>query len=152
MYNKRYYVELSVGIFVFISLLCIGYLTIKLGKMEIVGKDYYTIRARFSNVSGLKVGNEVRISGVQIGRVSKITLDTKQFVAIIYLEIKKGIKLSDDSIASIKTSGLIGDKYVSISPGGSDTYLQPGDMIIDTEPPVDFEELVSKYVFGSVKK
>ncbi len=152
MYNKRYYVEISVGIFVFISLLCIGYLTIKLGKMEVVGNSYYSIKARFSNVSGLKVGNEVRISGVQIGRVSKIVLDKKDFFAIVEMDIKKGIKLSDDSMASIKTSGLIGDKYVSISPGGSDTYLKPGDMIVDTEPPVDFEELVSKYVFGSVKK
>ena len=82
----------------------------------------------------------------------KIILNPEDFSAIVVMEIKKDIKLSDDSIASIKTSGLIGDKYVSISPGGSDIYLKPGETIVDTEPPVDFEELVSKYVFGNVKK
>ncbi len=152
MGDKKYYIELTAGIFVFISLLCVGYLTIKLGKMELIGSKYYPIKARFSRITGLKTGNEVRISGVEVGRVKDIILNPKDFSAIVVMEIRKDIKLSDDSIASIKTNGLIGDKYISISPGGSDIYLSPGDMIVDTEPPVDFEELVSKYVFGNVKK
>ncbi len=94
----------------------------------------------------------MRISGVEVGRVKDIILNPKDYSAIVVMEIRKDIKLSDDSIASIKTNGLIGDKYVSISPGGSDIYLSAGDMIVDTEPPVDFEALVSKYVFGNVKK
>ncbi|GAB6162080.1 outer membrane lipid asymmetry maintenance protein MlaD [Desulfothermus naphthae] len=152
MGDKKYYIELTAGIFVFISLLCVGYLTIKLGKMELIGSKYYSIKARFSNITGLKTGNEVRISGVEVGRVKDIILNPKDFYVIVVMEIRKDIKLSDDSIASIKTNGLIGDKYISISPGGSDIYLSPGDIIVDTEPPVDFEELVSKYVFGNVKK
>jgi len=152
MGDKKYYIELTAGIFVFISLLCVGYLTIKLGKMELIGNKYYSIKARFSKITGLKTGNEVRISGVEVGRVKDIILNPKDFSVIVVMEIRKDIKLSDDSIASIKTNGLIGDKYISISPGGSDIYLSPGDMIVDTEPPVDFEELVSKYVFGNVKK
>ncbi|WP_461834323.1 outer membrane lipid asymmetry maintenance protein MlaD [Desulfothermus sp.] len=152
MGDKKYYIEFTVGIFVFISILCVGYLTIKLGKMELIGSKYYSIKARFSNITGLKTGNEVRISGVEVGRVKDIILNPKDFSAIVVMDIRKDIKLSDDSIASIKTNGLIGDKYISISPGGSDIYLSPGDMIVDTEPPVDFEELVSKYVFGNVKK
>lgn len=152
MGDKKYYIELIAGIFVFISLLCVGYLTIKLGKMELIGSKYYSIKARFSNITGLKTGNEVRISGVEVGRVKDIILNPKDFYVIVVMEIRKDIKLSDDSIASIKTNGLIGDKYISISPGGSDIYLSPGDIIVDTEPPVDVEELVSKYVFGNVKK
>ncbi len=152
MSDKRYYIELTVGFFVLISLLCVGYLTIKLGKMELIGHNYYEIKARFSRVTGLKIGNEVRISGVAVGRVKDIVLDPKDFSVTVVMDIKKNIKISDDSMAAVKTSGLIGDKYVSISPGGSDTYLKPGDTIVDTEPPIDFEELVSKYVFGSVKK
>lgn len=152
MSDKKYYIELTVGVFVFISILCIGYLTVKLGKMELVGDKYYTIKARFSNITGLKTGNEVRISGVEVGRVKKIELNTQDYSAIVYMDIRKDVKLSDDSIASIKTNGLIGDKYITISPGGSEIYLNPGDMIVDTEPPLDFEDLVNKYVFGSVKK
>ncbi len=152
MAEKRYYIELTVGIFVFISLICIGYLTVKLGKMELVGTKYYTIKARFSDVTGLKKGNEVRISGVTVGRVKDIYLNPEDYSAMVTMEISKNIKISDDSIASIKTNGLIGDRYISISPGGSEEYLSPGDVIVDTEPPVDFEALVSKYVFGNVKK
>ncbi len=72
--------------------------------------------------------------------------------ALVVLQINKGVELSDDSIASIKTSGLIGDKYVGISPGGSGDYIKPGGKIIDTESAVDIEGLISKYAFGNVEK
>lgn len=149
---RKYALETSVGIFVVLSLICVAYLTIKLGKVELFGNDHYPLQARFSSVTGLRAGNDVYISGVKVGQVSKITLDTNDFVSIVFMKINHGIEISDDSIASIKTSGLIGDKYVSISPGGSGFYLEPGGMLIETQPPVDFEDLVSKYVFGNVKK
>lgn len=149
--NSQYKIEVTVGIFVLIGLLCVGYLTVQLGQMRLLGDDHYVLQARFSSVSGLNEGNEVSISGVPVGRVKDIRLKTDDFVAMVELSIREDIKLSDDSIASIKTSGLIGDKYISISPGGSGFILKPGDTIIDTQPPVDFEELVSKYVFGDMQ-
>jgi phospholipid/cholesterol/gamma-HCH transport system substrate-binding protein len=136
---------------VFIALLCLGYLTIQLGQLRLLGDDYYSLKSRFRSVSGLKEGNDVRIAGVQVGRVDSIVLNKDYFVSVVTLKIRDDIKLSDDSLASIKTSGLIGDKYVSISPGGSGIMLEPGDMIVETQSPIDFEELVSKYVFGGVK-
>ena len=148
--ENRYKLELIVGIFVLIGIVAVGYLTVRLGKIQLFGGNYYTINARFSNIGGLKVGNEVQVSGVVVGRVEQIKLDPDDYNVIINISVWKDIKLTDDTIASIKTSGLIGDKYVSLSPGGSDEILQPGDMIIETLPPVDIEELISKYVFGNV--
>jgi len=148
----KYKVEVSVGVFVLICLLCVGYLTIKLGKMELFSADTYALKARFSTVTGLRTGNDVQISGVNVGRVSGISLDMEHNAAIVTMNIRRDITLSDDSIAAIKTSGLIGDKYISLSPGGSGFELQPGDTIIDTQAPVDIEELVSKYVFGNVEE
>ncbi len=147
---KRTSVETAVGVFVLIGILCIGYLTIKLGKMELFGGDYYQLTARFDSVSGLKAGADVEVAGVQIGRVASIELDQEDDMAVVTLKIRKGVRISDDAIASIKTAGLIGDKFVKITPGGSEDYLQPGDTISDTESALDIEELISKYVFGKV--
>jgi phospholipid/cholesterol/gamma-HCH transport system substrate-binding protein len=149
---KKTTLETAVGIFVLIGLVCVGYLTIKLGKMELLGENYYLLNARFYSVAGLKKGSQVELAGVQIGQVKSIELDTKRYVANVKLKIEKDVKLTEDSIASIKTSGLIGDRYIQISPGGSDIYLEPGETIIETESPVDIEELISKYVFGGVEQ
>ena len=149
---KKTSVETAVGVFVLIGLISVAYLTIKLGKMEWFGDDYYTIDAQFNSVSGLKAGAQVEMAGVEIGQVGDLHLDNKRQVAIVRLKIKKGVILTDDVIASVKTSGLIGDKYIRLTPGGSDRILKSGDMIIDTESALDIEELVSKYVFGDVKK
>lgn len=140
----------AVGIFVLIGLICVGYLTIKLGKMEVFGSSSYTVEARFSSVAGLRNGANVEIAGVQVGRVSAISLDPETFLATISMKIDNNIMLSDDTMASIKTSGLIGDKFVELTPGGSDDMLAEGSLISDTEPPVDLISLISKYVFGSI--
>jgi len=147
---KKYSLETSVGIFVFIGLLCVGYLTIKLGKMELIGGDNYTLYARFNSASGLKADSSVEMAGVEIGRVSKIGLDSERQMALVTLKIHKDVQITDDAIASIKTSGMIGDKFVSIAPGGSDIILQPCEAITETESAIDLEELISKYIFGSV--
>jgi phospholipid/cholesterol/gamma-HCH transport system substrate-binding protein len=143
-------IELGVGIFVLIGLICVGYLTIQLGKMELLGDDHYFLNARFVSVSGLKTGAQVEIAGVQVGQVDSIRLDPEDYVAFVRLKIQKDIVLTDDVIASVKTAGLIGDKYIKLAPGGSDEILGPGDMITDTEPALDIEELISKYAFGDV--
>ena len=142
--------ETAVGLFVVIGLLCTAYLTVKLGRMEIVGDDGYNLSAQFTSVSGLRSGAEVEIAGVRVGRVASITLDSRHAMANITLRINKDVSIYDDAIASIKTSGLIGDKYVNISPGGGGEKLDNGGTISDTEPDVDLINLISKYVFGKV--
>ena len=148
---KKASIETSVGIFMFISIVCIGYLTVHLGNIDWFGKSYYTVFARFQSVSGLKKGASVEMAGVQIGQIDSISLDPEKLDALIKMDIQKGIVLTDDVIASVKTSGLIGDKYIMLSPGGSDRKLKDGDMITETESAVDLEDLVSKYVFGSAE-
>ncbi|ETR67718.1 MAG: ABC transport system substrate-binding protein [Candidatus Magnetoglobus multicellularis str. Araruama] len=151
MINKDSIITLWVGIFVFIGLLCTAYLTIRLGKLDWFGPGGYHLIARFDSVSGLKSGAFVEMAGVQIGEVASIRLDPKDQVAVVRLMIHANIQLTDDIIASIKTSGLIGDKFINISPGGSDIILEDADLIFETESAVDLEALISKYVFGGVK-
>ena len=149
---KKSSIETSVGIFMFIGILCVGYLTIHLGNMDWFGSDYYPLHARFQSVSGLKVGASVEMAGVQIGSIEAISLNQEKKIAEVILKIQNGIQLEDDVIASIKTAGLIGDKYVMVSPGGSDTILKPGDTIIETESALDLEDLISKYMFGDAEQ
>ncbi len=148
---KRSTVEISVGIFVLIGILCVGYLTVKLGRMEWFGEGYYPLKARFTSVTGLKTGTEVQMAGVSVGRVSEISLDPELKIALVTLQIRNDLELAEDVIASVKTAGLIGDKYVSLTPGGAMDMLKAGDTIVETESAVDIEALVSKYVFGSVE-
>jgi len=147
---KRSSIELWVGIFALVGILCIGYLTIHLGQLEWFGDNYYRLNAEFQSVSGLKPGTHIEMAGVQVGLVDAINLDLEKQVALVILKIQKNIELTDDVIASVKTSGLIGDKYIKLSPGGSDIILKSGDYITETESAIDLEELISKYVFGKV--
>jgi phospholipid/cholesterol/gamma-HCH transport system substrate-binding protein len=137
--------ETFVGLFLIAGLLCLAYLSIKLGDLNVFGKKEYVIKARFSNIAGLKEGSDVEIAGVKIGKVSKIYLDNYQ--AIVELLIKPDVKIQDDSIATIRTQGIIGDKYVKIMPGASDEYIKPNGTISETESSIELEELVSKYIF-----
>ena len=150
---KKYAMETMVGIFVVIGLLCVGYMTVKLGNVGLIGDSSYPLLARFTSVNGLRDGSAVLMLGLEIGRVERLTMDQEEQVAVVEFRIKKGIKIYDDAIASIKTEGLIGDRYVSIDPGGgSDELLEPGGIITETESPIDIEELISKYAFGDVEK
>jgi len=141
--------ELVVGVFVLIGIVCLGYLSIKLGKLEVIGGDRYHIDAEFDTVSGLRPGATIEIAGVEVGRVKAIRL--KEDRAVATFAINGGIKLYDDTIASVKTRGIIGEKFVSLSPGGGGEELKPGGRIRDTESGLDLEELVSQYVHGKVK-
>jgi len=147
---KKYARETVVGIFVVIGLLCVGYLTVRLGDVSILGDDFYPVTAKFTSVSGLHVGNPVEIHGLDVGRVSQMTIDQDNQMAVVELRIKKDIRIYDDAIASVRTAGLIGDKYIMISPGGGGELLKPGGVIRETEPPLDITELVGKYAFGDV--
>ena len=143
--------EMTVGVFMLIGILCLGYISIKLGKMEIIGGDYYTISAGFDSVSGLKPGARVEVAGVEIGKVDHIVLDSKSNdKAVAYLKIKSSVKVTDDVIASVRTSGIIGDKFIKLNQGGSDHYLKNNDTIHETESAIDIEELVAKFIHGKV--
>jgi phospholipid/cholesterol/gamma-HCH transport system substrate-binding protein len=140
--------EVVVGFFLLLGLLALGYLAVKLGKMEVVGSSGYTVQATFSNVAGLRVGTSVEIAGVDIGWVEGIHL--KNYQAVVAFRIKDGVQLPEDSIASIRTKGLIGEQFVRISPGGAARNLLPGEEIKETEPPVDIMELIANYAFGKI--
>ena len=145
---KRSALDLAVGVFVIVGILALGWLSIRLGKVELWGSGSYTVYADFPSAGGLKPGTTIEIAGVQVGRVTGIRLDN--FQARVMMSIQNGVKLTQDSIASIKTKGLIGEKFVQISPGGSDKIIPPNGKISEVEPPIDLEELLSKYVFGKV--
>ncbi len=143
--------EMIVGVFMVIGILCLGYVSIKLGKMEIIGGDYYSVSASFNSVSGLKPGARVEVAGVEIGKVDRIMLDPKSGdQAVAYLKIKSGVKITDDVIASVRTSGIIGDKFIKLTQGGSEQHLSDNGRIKDTESAIDIEELVAKFIHGKV--
>jgi phospholipid/cholesterol/gamma-HCH transport system substrate-binding protein len=146
---KKYTQETVVGIFVVIGLFAIAYMTVKLGNVGFIGEQSYSLYAKYTSVSGLRVGSPVNMLGLEIGRVESFEMDQENQVAIVELKINNGIEVYDDAIASIKTEGLIGDKFVSIDAGGGD-LLANGDIIADTESPTDIMDLVSKYAFGDV--
>jgi phospholipid/cholesterol/gamma-HCH transport system substrate-binding protein len=145
---KKFDLELAVGIFVLVGIICLGYLSVKLAKMELIGGDKYEVYAMFTDVGGLKAGSSVDIAGTEVGKVSSIVLE--DYEAKVVMSVRADIKLQEDTIASIKTRGLIGEKFLALTPGGSEQIIAPGGQVRETLPPVDFEELISKYVFGKV--
>ena len=147
---KKYTQETVVGIFVVIGLFTIAYMTVKLGNVGFIGEQSYSLFAKYTSVSGLRVGSPVNMLGLEIGRVESFEMDQENQVAIVEFKINNGIEIFDDAIASIKTEGLIGDKLVSIDAGGGGDLLADGDTITDTESPTDIMDLISKYAFGDV--
>jgi phospholipid/cholesterol/gamma-HCH transport system substrate-binding protein len=144
----RVKMEVVVGIFLLLGLLALGYLAIKLGRMEVIGGSGYTVYGTFPTVGGLRTGSPVEIAGVEVGRVVEIGL--KDYQARVALRINGGIKLPEDSIVSIRTKGLIGEQFVRISPGGAEENIPPNGEIKETEPPVDIMELIANYAFGKI--
>ena len=140
--------ELSVGIFVLIGLACLAYLAVHLGKMEVFGKGYQ-VSASFDNISGLKTGAAVEVAGVEVGRVENITV-TPDNRAKLQLSINHDIILKEDAIASIRTKGIIGDKYIKLSPGYAEKAIPPGGKIRETESAMEWEEIIAQYIHGKV--
>jgi phospholipid/cholesterol/gamma-HCH transport system substrate-binding protein len=146
---KKIDLEVAVGFFLLIGIFALGYISVRLGKLEVLGSKGYTVYAEFSEAGGIKPGASIQIAGVTVGRVSGIRLD-KNYEALVSCEINKGVRLQEDAIASIKTSGLIGEKFVQISPGASEKYIPDGGKIRETEAAIDIEALISKDVFGKI--
>lgn len=143
---RRVDLEVVVGIFLLMGIFALGYISVRLGKMEVFGLGGYVVYADFPTVGGLKEGAAVEIAGVGVGRVQDIAL--VNYRARISLLINNGIELQEDTIASVRTKGLIGEKYVQLSPGGSDEIIAPGDKIREVEPPLDLEEMIGSLIFG----
>ncbi len=143
----RLKVELIVGLFMVAGFLGFAYLTVRLGDVGLFPGDSNTLTARFTSISGLKEGAAVELAGVKVGKVSAIRLDGTDYEAVVTLAIDPGVEVQDDAIVSIRTAGLIGDKYVKMQPGGGERILETGDEIVETESAVDLEELISKYIF-----
>jgi phospholipid/cholesterol/gamma-HCH transport system substrate-binding protein len=140
--------DIIVGVFVLVGLVCLGYLAIRLGKLEVFGAQGYVVFADFVSVAGLKLGDPVEIAGVRIGKVEGIGLAEDR--ARLTLRISDGIKLQDDVIASVRARGLIGDKFVLITPGASDKIIPPGGKIRETDSPPDIPDLIGKIVGGDL--
>jgi phospholipid/cholesterol/gamma-HCH transport system substrate-binding protein len=146
---KRFNLEMAVGIFLVAGFLCFAWLSIRLGDLDLLQRDTYRVEARFGSIAGLKEGAAVQVAGVPVGKVSRIHLDPEMYEAVVELSLNNDVRLTVDSIASIRTAGIIGDRYVSISPGGFSEYIKPGGEIEETESAINLEELISKYIFES---
>jgi phospholipid/cholesterol/gamma-HCH transport system substrate-binding protein len=145
---KRANEEIAVGIFVLVGIACLIYLAIHLGEAELFSRGY-KVTADFDNISGLKVGASVEVAGVDVGRVEKISI-TPDDRARLVLKLEPNLVLKSDTIASIRTKGIIGDKFVKLSMGSSEKTIPPGGKIHDTESAVELEELIAKFIHGKV--
>jgi len=141
--------EIIVGLFLVVGLACLTYLAVKLGKLEVFGASGYTVTADFPSVAGLKVGDPVEIAGVQVGRVDSLGLSDDDR-ARLTLRLNDGVRLQEDVIASVRARGLIGDKFVLLSPGASDKIIPAGGRIRETESPPDIPDLIGKIVGGDL--
>ncbi len=146
---NRINIQIVVGFFVIFGLLAFAFLAVKLGGIGNLDHDHYTLKARFDSVSGLKQGADVEVAGVIVGKVQNISLDADEYESIVEISIPNDVKLQEDTIASVRSTGLIGGKFIKVSPGGSEELLQAGDEITETESSVSLEELISKYIFES---
>jgi len=149
---RKLSLEAAVGIFLVAGFLCFGWLSVKLGDVHLFGENGYRVSAHFRSISGLKEGASVEIAGVKIGKVAGIRLDGKDFQAVVEMLINNGVVLQEDCIASVRTAGIIGDRFISIAPGGSEEQIKPGGEIFETESAINLEELISKYIFEGDKK
>jgi phospholipid/cholesterol/gamma-HCH transport system substrate-binding protein len=146
---KKLNLEMIVGLFLLAGFASFSWIAIKMGDIRFFMEDSYPVTARFITISGLKEGAVVELAGVKVGKVSDIQLDTGDYEAVVHMDISKDVQLQYDSIASIRTSGIIGDRYIKLTPGGAEDYLGAGDEIEETESAISLEELVSKYIFDS---
>lgn len=150
MPNSR--MEIFVGIFLLIGFVALSWLALQLGEIPwLTGSKTYQLAAEFNNVSGVKVGADVQVAGVVVGKVRQLQLNDEH-QAMVIMQLDKQLVVPVDSIASVKSQGIIGDKYIQITLGGDENVYKPGGTIVDTESSVDLESLISKFAFGQVGK
>lgn len=147
MNNRK--IEFWVGCFVLVGIAAVLYLAVQMGGARFSPGDRYELQARFTSTSGVNVGSRVEIAGVKIGTVRSIELNDR-FFSIVTFDVPDHIRLGDDTIVSVKTSGLIGDRFLHLSPGQIEPWLESGSMIVDTESALDLESLISRFAFGGI--
>ncbi|MDF1577599.1 MAG: outer membrane lipid asymmetry maintenance protein MlaD [Desulfurivibrionaceae bacterium] len=147
---KKFNLEFVVGLFLIAGFSCFVYLALQLGEVSFfAGQKNYTLAADFDNVSGLKEGAVLEIAGVNVGKVDRVVLGENDR-ARVYMQLPREIVVYEDAVASVRTQGIIGDKYIRIIQGGADETLQDGDFFTETESALDIEEMVGKYIFGDL--
>jgi phospholipid/cholesterol/gamma-HCH transport system substrate-binding protein len=146
MYASRT-TQFIVGIFAILGIAALAILSLSLGKISLLPTPGYTLYASFDNISGLKTGDQVQLAGVQVGKV--VNIGIKEYRARIAMRINEGVQIDDQTIAAIKTSGIIGDKYVSIELGGGDHYLQDGGTIQQTQSAFVLEDALGQFLNNS---
>jgi phospholipid/cholesterol/gamma-HCH transport system substrate-binding protein len=146
MGNQHTKTEVAVGLFVMAGVAALGYLSVSIGGVELIPPDRYVVRARFASVGDLKEGAPVRLAGVKVGEVRSVRLNN--YLAEAELAIGHTLELPRDTIASIRSEGLLGDVYISLAPGGDLKNLRDGELLAQTEPATDLMDLLSRYAFG----
>jgi phospholipid/cholesterol/gamma-HCH transport system substrate-binding protein len=147
---KKYSLEMYVGVFVIAGLIAVAILAVRLGDLALF-RSSYTLYAPFTSVAGLRQGSPVQVYGIEVGRVTSMRLDPERQEAVVELDINADVSVYTDGSATIRTMGLIGDKYVAIYPGGAGERLKPGETIAETNTPPDIEDLLGKYIFGEAQ-
>jgi phospholipid/cholesterol/gamma-HCH transport system substrate-binding protein len=139
--------QVIVGFFAMLGIAALAYLSLSLGSVELLPTPGYTLYADFDNIAGLKIGDQVEVAGVNVGKVASISL--RDYRARIAMRINKGVAVDKDAIAGIKTSGIIGDKYISIALGPSDETLKNGDTIRQTQSAFVLEDAIGQLINSS---
>ena len=145
---KQLRLEAVVGLFVLVGLGCLAYLSVQMARVQLFGSNMYTLTAVFPTVSGLRSGASVEIAGVTVGHVQRVDLDG--FDAVVTMRVHKDVQLSKDAIVSIRTRGLIGEKYLRVSQGADDRTIPAGGRVREVEPPLDFEEMIAQLIQGKI--
>jgi len=140
-------IEIIVGLFVLLGLLSAGWMAARLGQVGGLGASGYALKAVFDDIGGVRAGSDVMMAGVVVGRVAEVRLQPDSR-ALAVLQIHDGVRISEDAFASVRTKGIIGDRYIRITQGVEDSYLTDGDEIEETESALNIEDLVSKYIFS----
>jgi len=140
-------VEMTVGVFVIVGLLAISWLAIKVGQGGGLGAAGYPLIANFDDAGGVRKGSDIMMAGVVIGRIDSVQLTDNDHATMI-LRVDEDVKISEDAFASVRTKGIIGDRFIRITQGMEDDILAPGDEIEETESAINIEDLISKYIFS----
>ncbi len=146
---KNIGLDFIVGLFVIMGAALLLYMSVSIGGASLSDAGQYSLIARFENTSGLKEGAFVEVSGVRVGQARSIVFDPESYESVVEIVLDESINVPDDSIASIRTAGIIGDRFIKITPGGSDLYMANGEEFLETEPSISLEELISKYMFSN---
>ena len=149
--NEYKKIEMIVGAFVLLGIISISWMAIKLGQIGGIGATGYPLQAVFTDAGGMRSGSDVMMAGVVIGRVGEVVVNERSRARLTLL-INDDISITSDAIASVRTKGIIGERYVRISQGGDDEMLLAGDEIEETESAINIEDLVSKYIFSSTNE